>query len=201
VISTNTISRSISLGELDTMLPGLFFTQDLNFILILLLVSLCLESSTPIYCSTTLSFMKFHGCCFSYIKFTLNSMLFNVSFNSIISCGCRYHSKTRDFIHLPHGCQMVWSYFGSGHKTGVHDRNLEQVAHSPNVKWTLAAISTAMLVLHADPYFHDILVWTPCLMHRCVISTMFGSCFSSFKNFYLFYFLFLCVFYYYYYYL
>ncbi len=25
-----------------------------------------------------------------------------------------------------------------------------------------------------------ILVWTPCLMHRCVISTMFGSCFSFF---------------------
>jgi hypothetical protein len=26
------------------------------------------------------------------------------------------------------------------------------------------------------------LVWTPCLMHRCVISTMFDSCFSFFKK-------------------
>ncbi len=26
----------------------------------------------------------------------------------------------------------------------------------------------------------NIWVWTPCLMHRCVISTMFGSCFSFF---------------------
>jgi hypothetical protein len=26
------------------------------------------------------------------------------------------------------------------------------------------------------------LVWTPYLMHRCVISTMFGSCFSFFKK-------------------
>jgi hypothetical protein len=27
-----------------------------------------------------------------------------------------------------------------------------------------------------------ILVWTPCLMHMCVISTMFGSCFSFLKK-------------------
>jgi hypothetical protein len=30
------------------------------------------------------------------------------------------------------------------------------------------------------PLLYVILVWTPCLMHRCVISTIFGSCFSFF---------------------
>ncbi len=49
-------------------------------------------------------------------------MLFNESFKSIISCGYSYQSKTKDLVHLPHGCQMVWSYFGSGHGKGVHDR-------------------------------------------------------------------------------
>jgi hypothetical protein len=162
VISTNTISHSVSLSELGTMLLDLFFTQDLNFILIFLLDSLCLESSPLICCSTTLSFMKFHGC-FFYIKFSPNSMLFNESFNCIISCGCKYHSKTRDFVLLPHGCQMVWSYFGSGHRTCVHDRNLKQVARSPNVEWTFVTISIVMLVLHVDPYFHDIF---PCWCFR-----------------------------------
>jgi hypothetical protein len=28
--------------------------------------------------------------------------------------------------------------------------------------------------------FNQELVWTPCIMHRCVISTLFGSCFSFF---------------------
>jgi hypothetical protein len=30
------------------------------------------------------------------------------------------------------------------------------------------------------------LVWTPCIMHRCVISTMFGWCFWFFKKTFLF---------------
>ncbi len=30
------------------------------------------------------------------------------------------------------------------------------------------------------------LVWTPCLMHRCVISTMFGSCFRFFIKTFIF---------------
>jgi hypothetical protein len=34
----------------------------------------------------------------------------------------------------------------------------------------------------------------PCLMHGCVISTMFGSCFSFFFKLVFFIFLFLCVF-------
>jgi hypothetical protein len=34
---------------------------------------------------------------------------------------CRYQLKTRDSTHLRYGCQMLWSYFGSGHGKGVHD--------------------------------------------------------------------------------
>ncbi len=55
------------------------------------------------------------------MKFTLNNQLFNESFRFIISHGCKYQSKTKNPIHLSHGCQMVWSYFGSGHGKGVHD--------------------------------------------------------------------------------
>ncbi len=47
--------------------------------------------------------------------------MFNGSFKYIISCGYKYQSKTKDPIYLPHGCRMVWSYFGSGHGKGVHD--------------------------------------------------------------------------------
>ncbi len=37
------------------------------------------------------------------------------------------------------------------------------------------------------------IVWTPCLMHRCVISTMFGSCFSLKKRLISFlFFIFMC---------
>ncbi len=44
------------------------------------------------------------------------------------------------------------------------------------------------------------LVWTPCLMHRCVISTMFGSCFSFFLKLLSFlFFIFMCFLFYYYY--
>lgn len=32
------------------------------------------------------------------------------------------NKKTKDSIHLPHGCQMVWFYLGSGHGKGVHDK-------------------------------------------------------------------------------
>jgi len=32
----------------------------------------------------------------------------------------RYQAKTQS-DDLPHGCRMVWSYFGSGHGKGVHD--------------------------------------------------------------------------------
>jgi predicted membrane protein len=32
----------------------------------------------------------------------------------------RYRAKTRNTI-LPHGCHMVWSYFGLGHGKGFHD--------------------------------------------------------------------------------
>jgi hypothetical protein len=39
----------------------------------------------------------------------------------IIICGCRYWKKSKDLIHLPHGCWMVWFYFGNGHGKGVHD--------------------------------------------------------------------------------
>ncbi len=41
---------------------------------------------------------------------------------------------------------------------------------------------------------YTLLVWTPCLMHRCVISTMFGSCFSFFLKLlsFLFIFIFMC---------
>jgi hypothetical protein len=35
--------------------------------------------------------------------------------------GCKYQSKTRDIVHLPHCCIMVWSYFGSGHGKGDHN--------------------------------------------------------------------------------
>jgi hypothetical protein len=31
-------------------------------------------------------------------------------------------------------------------------------------------------------YINRLLVWAPCIMHMCVISTVFGSCFSSFKK-------------------
>ncbi len=39
----------------------------------------------------------------------------------IIICGCRYRLKTKGLVHLPHGCRMVWSYFGNGHGNGVYD--------------------------------------------------------------------------------
>jgi hypothetical protein len=28
---------------------------------------------------------------------------------------------TKDFIHLPNGCHMAWSYFDFGHGKGVQD--------------------------------------------------------------------------------
>jgi hypothetical protein len=34
---------------------------------------------------------------------------------------CNYQSKSIDLVHLPHGCHMVWSYFGNDHGKGVHD--------------------------------------------------------------------------------
>jgi hypothetical protein len=34
----------------------------------------------------------------------------------------RYQARTRHLEKLPNGCQMLWSYFGSGHGKGVHDR-------------------------------------------------------------------------------
>jgi hypothetical protein len=37
-----------------------------------------------------------------------------------------------------------------------------------------------------QPPCHVLLVWTPCIMHRCVISTMFGWCFWFFKKKFLF---------------
>jgi len=32
----------------------------------------------------------------------------------------KYQAKTKSDA-LPHGCPMVWSYFGSSHGNGVHD--------------------------------------------------------------------------------
>jgi hypothetical protein len=42
-------------------------------------------------------------------------------------------------------------------------------------------------VCHLPYYiYYVILVWTPCIMHRCVISTMFDWCFWFFKKTFLF---------------
>ncbi len=39
----------------------------------------------------------------------------------VVSYCYRYQSKTKDPIHLLHGCRIVCSYFGSGHGKGVHN--------------------------------------------------------------------------------
>ena len=33
-----------------------------------------------------------------------------------------YQARTKHAEKLPNGCQMLWSYFGSGHEKGVYDR-------------------------------------------------------------------------------
>jgi hypothetical protein len=44
-----------------------------------------------------------------------------IMFASMSSLNGRYQSKTRTQNALPHGYQMVWSFFGFSHGKGVHD--------------------------------------------------------------------------------
>jgi hypothetical protein len=48
-------------------------------------------------------------------------MTYAFTYLFFFSLGYKYQSKTRDHVHLPHGCKIVWFYFDSGHGKGVHN--------------------------------------------------------------------------------
>ncbi len=52
---------------------------------------------------------------------------------------------------------------------------------NPNFTQYIYTWKTRYIYIYIYIYiYYLLLVWTPCLMHRCVISIMFGSCFSFF---------------------
>jgi hypothetical protein len=67
----------------------------------------------------------------------------------------------------------------------LHNINLKTILISAKTTSTTWMNSHKLVLSHElflSPSCKGILVWTPCIMHGCVISTMFGSCFWFFKK-------------------
>jgi hypothetical protein len=106
------------------------------------------------------------------------------------------HLRFKTFSTTPRTlpCKLFWALLSSSKHPGVLEDSkswtFPNVGLHPHTwpKWGCDSLTEHEQIMQSNA-----IVWTSCLMHRCVISTMFGSCFSFLKRLLSFlFFIFMC---------